>query len=877
MITATPDNSFLSFFEIRVPKSSETSPEAMATCFQALPLPKSSFWSFLIKDHYSLSFEIVVWNQRIYFMVAVPTKLASYFTSQLVAQYPQALISPVTDYMPHLFPNNATPEIRKQLSTIGKIVMEAPFYLPLKTYKDFTDLDPLSTILGTLSKTHPEDKIILQYIVTKAPQNWQQTGYHVAQKTFATSDPTKVIPNPQKTLIEQKIAQIGLATSIRILVVGPQAYRRDAMLHQIAGSFSSVAHGEANRLKLQKPLPFTKGHLLSQIENRSLDFGSRSHVFTATELATVFHLPNQSLINIRNIAWGGTLKGEPPENLPIAINMFDEEKKDVNFIARTEFKNQETVFGIKRNDRRKHVYIIGKTGTGKSTLIANMAINDMRNGEGLCVIDPHGDLCDIMLDYIPKHRINDVIYLDPNNADSPFRINPLEVTNPEQAELVASGIVAIFHKLFAYSWGPRLEYILRNTILSLTHYPNATLLEVPRILTNLSFRNKVVERIPDEMLKRFWTEEFNQLDQRARNEAISPILNKVGQFTTFPKIRAILERPKSSVSIEDAMNSGKIMILNLSQGKIGEDNAALLGAMMITRIQLAAMSRVNIPEEQRKDFYLYVDEFQNFATSSFVKILSEARKYRLNLIVANQYRAQVPEEVQKAIFGNVGSLVSFLVGADDAAVLKTEFGQTYEEADLVNLNNFEIVLKLSIDNKTSLPFPARTLPLPYSKNQNREKVIRISTERYGKPNKPELETKQQAEWETLEEARDSDIQVEASQKSIDVIGAKPKPIVKPSIHRQEAEQALAKLGIQPLTSNSYEPSKKPVYESSKNQSNSYAKYSANNKKSTTNQKDKKDRKTNSVNSKFDNNPKTTNQKTSISRPRFIVEEVKDSN
>ncbi|PIP53182.1 hypothetical protein COX08_02420 [Candidatus Beckwithbacteria bacterium CG23_combo_of_CG06-09_8_20_14_all_34_8] len=866
---AQSESSQLSFFEIRVPKSSETSPEAMAACFQGLPLPKSSFWDFLVKNHYSLSFEIVTWSQRIYFMVAVPTKLASYFTSQLVAQYPQALILPVADYMTHLFPKNLTAKEQLKLATLGKIVMEAPFYLPLKTYKDFSDIDPLSTILGALSKTHPDDKIILQYIVTKAPNNWQQEGYHIAQKTFATSDPTKVIPNPQKTLIEQKIAQVGLTTSIRILIVGSDPYRRDSLLHQIAGSFSSVAHGEANKLKLSKPLPLTKGRLLSQIENRTLDFASRSHVLSAAELATIYHLPNQSLINIRNIAWGGTLKGEPPENLPIAQNMVEEEKQDVNFFARTEFKNQETVFGIKRADRRKHTYIIGKTGTGKSTLIANMAINDMRNGEGVCVIDPHGDLCDIILDYIPKNRINDVIYLDPNNADSPFRINPLEVTNPEQAELVASGIVAIFHKLFAYSWGPRLEYILRNTILSLTHYPNSTLLEVPRILTNQSFRNKVVERIPDEMLKRFWIEEFNQLDQRARNEAISPILNKVGQFTTFPKIRAILERPKSSVSIEDAMDSGKIMILNLSQGKIGEDNAALLGAMMITRIQLAAMSRVNVPEEQRKDFYLYVDEFQNFATSSFVKILSEARKYRLNLVVANQYRAQVPEEVQKAIFGNVGSLISFLVGAEDAAVLKTEFGQTYEETDLVNLNNFEIVLKLSIDNKTSPPFPAKTLPLPYSKNQNREKVIRISTERYGKPNKEVASDRQEAANFEYNDNYVSNVYPNQYQNNNNQSRKKQedrpihiKPLIKASAHRTAAEEALVKLGIQPQVNSKVNNAEQP--KKNKLESTSYQPKT-----------DKEKQPYKKTGSKFDNNQQIKSQGPSTNRPRFIVEEVKD--
>jgi hypothetical protein len=364
-----------------------------------------------------------------------------------------------------------------------------------------------------------------------------------------------------------------------------------------------------------------------------------------------------------------------------------------------------------------------------------MAISDMRNNKGIAIIDPHGDLCDTILDYIPSHRLNDVVYLNPKDTQHPFRINPLEVSNKEQADLVASGILAIFQKLFAHSWGPRLEYILRNTLLTLCYLNDTTLLDVTKVLTNTGYRKRIIEKTQDQALLNFWNDEFNKMDDRQRNEAISPILNKVGQFITSPRIRTILERPHSSVNLEEIMNSGKILLLNLSQGLIGEDNAALLGAMFITKIQQAAMNRVSIPEPERKDFYLYVDEFQNFATSSFVKILSEARKYRLNLTVANQYTAQVSEEIQKAIFGNVGTLISFLVGSADASLINKEFGNTYDESDLVGLDNFEVITKLSIDNRTGAPFPARTLPLPQAKNSNRETAIQLSTERYGKPNK----------------------------------------------------------------------------------------------------------------------------------------------
>jgi hypothetical protein len=304
--------------------------------------------------------------------------------------------------------------------------------------------------------------------------------------------------------------------------------------------------------------------------------------------------------------------------------------------------------------------------------------------------------------------------------------------NPVYRELSASGIVSIFYKLYHYSWGPRLEYILRNTILTLLHIPDSTLLQVPELLTNDRYREKVLEKLDDRVLKNFWLNEFAKMSPQMRTEATSPILNKVGQFLSSQTIRNIVGSPTSTIDLEEMMNEGKIVIVNLSQGKLGEDASALLGAMIITKMQLAAMNRVYVGEEERRDFYLFVDEFQNFATQSFIKILSEARKYRLNLTLANQYIGQIDEDVQKAIFGNAGSMVTFSVGATDARLLSREFGEKYEESELVGLGNFQIVLKLSIDNHTSNPFSAVTLPLPRSRNQNREKVIRSSRQRYAK-------------------------------------------------------------------------------------------------------------------------------------------------
>ena len=508
--------------------------------------------------------------------------------------------------------------------------------------------------------------------------------------------------------------------------------RRHDPINFYMNSFASFNNPAGNSLVLKKVYFWQRQRLINSIFKRSKRFMPSRQILNVEELATLFHFPTLKLSTIHSISWHKVILSDPPENLPIAEGLDEEGKSEINFFASTEFKNKPTIFGIKGKDRRKHMYVIGKTGTGKSTLIANMAINDMRNNRGFCVIDPHGDLCEILLDYIPSFRINDVIYLDPSDADHVFALNPLEVQNPAQKELVVSGIVAIFHKLYGNSWGPRLEYVLRNAILSVIDLPGASLLMIPEILTNENFRRKTIEKLQDPILRSYWTNEFEQMTERLRAETISPILNKVGQFLSSKVIRNIVQNPKSTIDLEKVMNEGKILLLNLAQGKMGEDNAALLGAMTITKLQLAAMNRVHLKEEDRRDFYLYVDEFQNFATTSFVKILSEARKYRLNLILANQYIAQIPEEVRSAIFGNAGTMMSFLIGAEDGSYMAREFGERFKEEDLLALGNYQAILKLAIDNITQAPFLTQTLPLPRSATQNREKVIRSSRERYTK-------------------------------------------------------------------------------------------------------------------------------------------------
>jgi len=420
--------------------------------------------------------------------------------------------------------------------------------------------------------------------------------------------------------------------------------------------------------------------------------------------------------------------------------------KDISFFAKTTFRNRDQKFGIKNDDRRRHMYLIGKTGMGKSTCLENMIMSDILDGKGVALVDPHGDLAEKVIQHIPKSRINDVIYFNPSDIDYPIAFNIVEKVEPHLRHLVASGLIDVFKKLWADSWGPRLEYILRNTILAILDYPDSTLLAIVRMFSDKNFRKKVVAKIQDPVVKSFWVNEFTGYADRFASEAVSPIQNKVGQFLSSSLMRNIIGQVKSSIDLRAIMDEGKILILNLSKGRIGEDNSALLGAMMITKIQLAVMSRIDIEEENRRDFYLYVDEFQNFTSDSFANILSEARKYRLNLIIAHQYIGQLSDVVRQAVFGNVGTIVSFRVGAEDAEELVREFAPVFTEQDLVNLPKYEFYLKLMIDGIASDPFSAKGLPplVDSERTGVLEKVLRISRERYA--NKRELVEEKINRW-----------------------------------------------------------------------------------------------------------------------------------
>jgi type IV secretory pathway TraG/TraD family ATPase VirD4 len=405
----------------------------------------------------------------------------------------------------------------------------------------------------------------------------------------------------------------------------------------------------------------------------------------------------------------------------------------ITFFAKTDFRGDGRTFGIRKEDRRYHTYAIGKTGMGKTTLLLNMILSDIFTGEGACIIDPHGDLAETLLDYIPKWRINDVIYFDPSDIEYPISLNILEKVESERRHIVVSGIISVFKRMWRDFWGPRLEHIFRNAIIALLEYPTCSLLGIQRMMSDAGYRKRVIEKTKDPIVKAFWQVEFVKYNSRLQSEALAPIQNKVGQFISTPLIRNIIGQTRTGIDFRHAMDEGRILVCNLSKGKIGEENSSLLGSLIVTKLQLAAMERIDLLESSRRDFYLYVDEFQNFVnTDIFSTILSEARKYRLCLMMAHQYISQLDKGLIEAVLGNVGTIISFGVGAKDAELLSEVFKPIFTLTDFINLDRHMIYLKMAIDGRSSQPFSAKTLPPfhGFDFQGNREKIVRVSRQRY---------------------------------------------------------------------------------------------------------------------------------------------------
>jgi hypothetical protein len=494
-----------------------------------------------------------------------------------------------------------------------------------------------------------------------------------------------------------------------------------AKLEPIAQSFKKL-EGDLNEFRY-KTKPFSEQDLA---ELESLTFTPNSLYLTAEELSTIFNLPpnTDTVPNLYKIL---SPKAEPPLGLPTPENTANE---DLCLFGQTNYRNIREIFGIKRRDRARHMYVIGKSGSGKSKLMELIMKNDIEKGDGFCVIDPHGDLIENIIPFIPESRVKDVIYFNPADEEFPISFNPIEKVDKAYRQQIATGLIEVFKKIFGANWTPRLEHVLRMTLLALLDAPKASIMSVLLILTDREYRQEIIKSIEDQVVKNFWTNEFAGWSEKFDSEAIMPILNKIGQFVSNGLIRNIVGQEENKIKLKDIMDNKKILLVKLPKGILGEENVSLLGAMLITRIYQTALARADIPENERVPFYLFVDEFQNFATESFSNILSESRKYRLSLTMAHQYVSQLSESIRKTVFGNVGSILSFRLGPEDAVMLEKEFVPRFKAEDITNLGVREIYLKLSIDDEVKEAFSAKTLAVPQSTMNFKDQIVANTRENY---------------------------------------------------------------------------------------------------------------------------------------------------
>jgi len=731
-----------------------------------------------LQEH--ISFEIVSVDNVINFYVWVPTHLRDYVESQIYAQYPTVQINKdVTDY--------AKQPVDDKLTVISEIKTIKDSILPLRTFATF-EVDPLAGITTVLAKLDANEQLWVQFLMRPLDDSWhtrsltyikemkdgKSSGWGnnweqrllmlpfeflvdflkalVAppERSEKKEEAKKELSPGQQTInaaIETKAEKIGYGVKIRVGYVGESADLAKQRLQALFGGFKQF--NTINLNSLTGGGYDTSPEALQDYRARYLD--KETMILNVEELASLYHLPHTS-VETPSIAWTTTKVGEPPTNIPTLINT---QQEDISLIGTTTFRQGNIKFGIKRSDRKRHLYIIGKSGAGKSFLLQLLTLSDIYHKEGFAIVDPHGDFAQDTLKYIPEHRIKDVVYFNPSDTAHPISFNPMETDDPEMRGPITSEIIGVLKKMFAESWGPRLEHILRFTLLALLETPDANLLGITRMLTDKVFRKKIVDQVQDVTVKSFWVNEFAAWNDKFATEAVAPILNKVGAFTANPLIRNVVGQEHSSFDIRTLMDEGKILICDLSRGRLGEDNASTLGALLITKIQLAAMSRANISLDKRRPFYLYVDEFQNFATESFAVILSEARKYGLYLTVANQYVAQMQQEVRDAVFGNVGSMISFRVGADDATALARYFEPVFEPTDLTNLSIQNIYVTMSIDGETSQPFSAKTLRLPEPTRDLSREIIELSRAKYN-VTKESVETVI-AEWNGLGKKTEPDM------------------------------------------------------------------------------------------------------------------------
>lgn len=706
-----------------------------------------------VQEH--LSFEIASVGGQIRFYVWTPKTLQSFVEGQIYAQYPTVQIHEADeDYVAH--------ERHHSVIHTTEITLADSEFLPLKTFQSF-EVDPLAGITGTLAKLEDTgEELWIQVLVRPVPDSWHKNssawiskvkngggfsfGNGLDMKWLGTlaealvkppeagdsKDKPKELSERDKTRIaeaEKKATKLGYQVKIRMAYLGESQANAKLRIQALVGTYKQYNSTNLNGFK-QTSSNFDK-EALGAYRGRVFMAGD-GFVLNIEELASVFHLPHTN-VETPNIVWASTKTAEPPAKLPV-ITGNEAVDENISAFGLTNFRGINHQFGMLRYDRSRHVYIIGQTGAGKSGLLELFALSDIYHNAGYAIIDPHGDFAINNMKFIPPHRIKDVVYFNPADTAHPVGFNPLEVTDPNMKSNISSEVIGVLKRMFGESWGPRLEYILRYTILALLDRPETTMLDITRMLTDKKFRKETLDYCTDTVVLQFWKVEFASWNDKFVAEAIAPVLNKVGAFTANPVIRNIIGQPKSTFNIREIMDDGKILVVNLSKGLIGEDNAGILGSFLVTKIQLAAMSRSDIPDiKDRRPFFLYVDEFQNFATDSFATILSEARKYGLNLTVANQYISQMTDTVRGAVFGNVGTMISFRVSAEDAQILSQQFQPQFEANDLLQMHNRHFIINMVIQGEKAPAFSATTLNLPPPQEDNSPYIIQNSRDQFSKP------------------------------------------------------------------------------------------------------------------------------------------------
>jgi len=727
------------------------------------------------KHQESISFEIVSSGTfGIKFYVVVPRNILKFVEGQIYAQFPTATIRVAEDYVDR----STTADSNYELANLK---FTRPNFFALKAFRDF-ETDPLSSFTSAISNLGPSDEVWYQVVIRPIADIWQEDGLEYVNAVREGLDPegtpgvlssglgtlkeeiitilgrivtgafsyyeseeggfkqksgslVRLTPTQELEIrsIENKLARVGFEATIRIFSGSSDPNRVQTNLRSILASVRQYYASGSNTFTSE--VERSREKALTKYKKRGIDEGSKI-LLSSEELATIYHFPSGN-IDTPDISWSYSRKSEPPASLPL---------NDCVYIADTMFRSKKVRFGLsnKHNggeDRLRHMYVIGKSGVGKSTLFESMISQDIVNGEGVCMLDPHGETIDKVLERIPDHRKEDVVYIDPSDTERPIGLNLLEVQDTSQKNLMASGLLAAIKHHFDYSWGPRLEYLLNYCLLTLIDVPGTTMLGITRLLEDKNYRNYILHWVKDPVVVRFWEKEYKEMmgNQRLVTEAIAPIQNKVNRFLASTTIRNILGQAKSTIDIWDIMQNRKILLINLSKGKIGADNADLLGALIVSRIQFYALQRSRIKDSERTPFYLYVDEFQNFSTGSFEEILSESRKYKLGLYLTHQFTAQLPEEILNSVLGNVGTIINFSSGATDAQLMEKEFMPYFTAGDIVTLERFYMYIRLMIDGMSSLPFSARILtPWEHSdflpkKTQNKEEVLRLSREKYGVP------------------------------------------------------------------------------------------------------------------------------------------------